>query len=433
MNGFSSSSSSSRPSRNLEPAPRIVPQPESQQVTHPAPLVLSLLFAPVNILYNVLSKGLGILGYLFPFLPRLLTRISGRTASRSSRSSTGGRRPLNSRDTAARFIREFEEEYGENTLPFFENGYAQAYDAAKRDLKYLLVVLLSPEHDDTSTFVRDTFLSSEVAAFLDTNKNSVVLWAGNVQDPEAYQVASELNCTKFPFSALIVHTPSQSSTAMSTVLRVAGPMPSAAAYVAKLQGAMSQHAADLERARSTRAEQQASRSLRDQQNTAYERSLAQDRERARQRREAEESQRQAEREARDREAAEEREKQNLEQWRRWRAKSIKPEPDAEVKDAVRISIRMADGERLVRKFTPEAAMEELYAFVECHDLLADGEDFSDAEEPSGWTHEYKFRLVSPMPRTVFELDEGGTVKEKIGRSGNLIVERTVTEEEDEEE
>jgi FAS-associated factor 2 len=43
-------------------------------------------------------------------------------------------------------------------------------------------------------------------------------------------------------------------------------------------------------------------------------------------------------------------------------------------------------------------------------------------EPEGFEHSYGFRLVSPMPREVFALEAGGTIKDRIGRSGNLIVE-----------
>ena len=217
---------------------------------------------------------------------------------------------------------------------------------------------------------------------------------------------------------------------MSTVLRLTGPTP-AAKYVSKLQTTIAQHSADLERSRATRAEQQAARDLRQQQDSAYERSLAQDRERARLRREAEEAQQRAERETKEKEEAEQREARTLEQWRRWRAKSILPEPGADVKDVVRISLRMPDGERVVRKFSADAEMEELYAFVECHDVLNEGGLTGNAAEPKGWDHEYKFRLVSPMPRQVYELVDEGNLKEKIGRSANLIVERTdLVEQED---
>ena len=64
------------------------------------------------------------------------------------------------------------------TLPFFEGGYAQAFDLAKRDLRYLVVVLLSPEHDDNSIFVRDTLLAPEFVAFVNDPSNNVTLWAG---------------------------------------------------------------------------------------------------------------------------------------------------------------------------------------------------------------------------------------------------------------
>ena len=394
-----------------------MPQPEGQKTYRP-PRLLSILFTPFNILFRLLSGSLSLFSYLFPFLPRLLPAIS--RGSTPSRSQTG-RRPLNPRDTAARFAREFEEEYGTHELPFYEGGYAQAYDLAKKELRFLMVVLFSPEHDDTSTFVRETLLSQDVVNYLKDPQNKIILWAGNVQDSEAYQVSNTLNCSKFPFAALIVHTPQDSSTSMSTIARVTGLQP-ASTFVAKVRTAIAQHSAPLDRVRATRTEQQATRNLREEQNSAYERSLAQDRERARQRREAEATQARAEQEARAKADAEEREVQKAEQWKRWRAQSASAEPGPGVKDITRVSIRLTSGERVVRKFAESADIEELYAFVECYDVLKTGEDRSAVTEPTGYTHRYRFRLVSPMPRVVYDIEGGGTVASKLGRSGNLIVE-----------
>lgn len=408
-----------------EPAPRIVPQPESQKNYRP-PLLLSILFTPFNFIFRLLTGSLSLFRYLFPFLPRLLPAISG--GSTPARSRTG-RRPLNPRDTAARFAREFEEEYGAHELPFHEGGYAQAYDLAKKDLRFLMVMLFSPEHDDTSTFVRETLLSQDVVDYVKDPQNKIILWAGNVQDSEAYQVSNALNCSKFPFAALIVHTPQDSSTSMSTIARVTGLQP-ASAFVAKLRTAIAQHSATLDRVRATRNEQQATRNIREEQNSAYERSLAQDRERARQRREAEAAQTRAEQEARAKADAEEREVRKAEQWKQWRAQSILAEPGPGVEDATRVSIRLTSGERVIRKFTKNAEMEELYAFVECYDVLRAQEDLSAAMKPTGYKHSYKFRLVSPMPRTVYDVEGGGTVAGKLERSGNLIVE-PINDEDDE--
>ncbi|KAH7055931.1 UBX domain-containing protein [Macrophomina phaseolina] len=426
-NGFGSPSrSSSAGRRALEPAPRVVPQPESQ-VTHQAPLLLSVIIFPFRFAYNIVSRVFNLFSYLFPFLPRL---FASRAAAQGRRRDTSGRRSLSPRDTAARFIREFEEEYGDHELPFFEGGYAQAFDVAKKELKFLLVILISPEHDDTASHVRETLLAPEVVNFLKDPQNNIIVWAGNVQDAEAFQVSNALNCTKLPFAGLIVHTPSVSSTAMSVVARIIGPTPPSR-FLSKLQTAIAQNSEPLNRVRATRAEQQAARNIRQAQDTAYERSLAQDRERARQKREAEEARRRAEQEERERQEAKEKEARNIEQWRKWRARSIAPEPGAEVQDVVRISLRMPSGDRIVRRFAPNTQIEELYAFVECYEFL-ESPDF-EVEKPSAYEHEYKFVLVSPMPREEFGLDKGGTVRERIGRSGNLIVERTDLESDDEED
>jgi len=404
-------------------------------MTQQAPFILSILFLPFNITYVIFSKVFGVVGWAFPFLPRLLSRLYPTAALRASRNAE--RRTLSPRDTAARLIREFEEEYSvePGTLPFQESGYAQAFDVAKQDLKYLLVVLLSPEHDDTAPWVRDTLLSPDIVNFIKDPKNEIMLWAGNVHDSEAYQVSNALNVTKFPFLGLIVHTPTVSSTAMSVVARVAGPTPPSE-MLTKLQSAIQQRNAELVEARRQRQEQQAARNLREEQNSAYERSLAQDRERARQRREAEAARERAEREERERAEAKVQRARNILQWKKWRMQSLPSEPGSEDKEAVRVSVRMPSGQRVVRKFAGDAELEELYAFVECHGLL-EKEQVSEKEvqKPSGYMHEFGFQLVSPMPREVYGLDKGGSIRSRIGRSGNLIVEKTNhdDDEDDEEE
>ncbi|KAM5470812.1 UBX domain-containing protein 10 [Microsporum audouinii] len=421
--------------RQTEAAPRITSQHTDTPPFRP-PFILAILFTPFNLIYRLLSSSLRLFGALFPFLPRLFSNISSSTLSRINKSSQG-RRSLAPKDTAARFIREFEEEYGSHSLPFLENGYNMALERSHKDLKFLLVVLLSPEHDDTDVWVRDTLLSPEVTAYLNDPSNNVLLWGGNVQDSESYQVANSLKCTKFPFAVAIAHTPSVSSTAMSVIGRIPG-LSSPSEFLEKLRAATNQHKSSLDRVRSTRAEQQASRTLRQEQDSAYERSLAQDRERARQRREAEAERERQEREAREQQAAAEKYARDLLQWKQWRAQSIPPEPPADSKDAIRVSLRLTSGERVIRRFSGDAEIEEVYAFVECYDILHPSEeedktDTSDVTEPENFEHKYGFRLVSPMPRAVYELEAGGTVKERIGRGVNLLVESIEDDDDDDDE
>lgn len=163
------------------------------------------------------------------------------------------------------------------------------------------------------------------------------------------------------------------------------------------------------------AEQQARQNLRTEQETAFERSLAADREKARLRKEAETQKAREEKRARDRE-----------QWKRWRASTLDGEPPAEDKSAPRLSIRLTDGQRVVRRFAPSATMEELFAFVECQDVEVTEKT---PGPPEDYEHEYGFKLVQTMPRTVY-LPDSAAITQRVGRSAQLIVEPNETEEDE---
>lgn len=337
------------------------------------------------------------------------------------------------RDTAARFKREFDEEYGENELPFLEGGIAQAHDLAKKDLKFMLVVLMSPEHDDTESFIKDTLLHQEVVDFIKDPTNNIILWGGNVLDSEAYQVASEYNCTKFPFSALVCLTPKEGSTRMGIVKRLVGPMP-AATYLSEIQAGMDKYKADLDGVRAERTAQEVTRNLRTEQDSAYERSLAIDRERARQKREAAATAAAAEKKALEDAEAAMRLEEKRQQWRGWRASEILPEPPAGDKNVVRVALKMPEESgigRIIRRFPQDAPLEEVYAFVECYDIIQGESEGYSSGKPDDYEHEFKFRIASIMPRMVYEPSETVTMGEKIGRSGNLIVEDIAPESESE--
>ena len=416
--------------QRTEPAPRIVPQPSA---TYRPPFLLAIIFAPFNMGYNLgyrlVSTVFRSIYFIFSFLPRpFRPRAVTNSITRGLR-NTNGRKMLLPRDSAARFKREFEEEYGSDSLPWFEGGFAQAQDLVKKDLKFLLLVLMSPEHDDTESFVKDTLLSPDVVSYINDPANNIVIWGGNILDSEAYQVSLEYNCTKFPFSALVCLTPKEGSTRMGIIKRLAGPM-TASTYLAGIQTAINKYAPDLDGVRAERTANEVARNLRSEQDTAYERSLARDRERARQKREAEAAAAAAEKKAlEDAEAAALLE-QKREQWRKWRATTIAPEPTTSVKEVVRLALKMPDQDRVVRRFASAATVEDLYAFVECYEYLEGAEGSTEVTPPEKYEHEYKFRIASVMPREVYEPSKSDTLGEKIGRSGNLIVERLVQDDDD---
>ena len=425
------SSTAARRNRT-DPAPRIVPQ---QPVTQRPPWLLGLLLTPFNLGWKAASSVFRIVLYVLSFLPAPLRPRAVTQRITTGFRSVNGRRMLMPRDTAARFKREFDEEYGPNELPFFEGGIAQAHDFVKKELKFLLVILMSPEHDDTETFIRGTMLDAAVANYVKDPANNVVIWGGNVLDSEAYQVAAEYNCTKFPFSALVCLTPKEGSTRMGIVKRLAGPM-SPATYLSELQAAVEKYGMDLAGVRAERTAQEADRSIRTEQDSAYERSLAIDRERARQRREAAAAAEAAERRARQQAEAAAVLGEKRQVWKSWRATKIMPEPPTSEKSVVRVALKMPEESgagRIVRRFPQDAPMDELYAFVECYDVLHGGPSSLDGAAPepdADYKHEYRFRIASTLPRVVYEPSPTATMGEKIGRSGNLIVEGIAPELED---
>lgn len=150
------------------------------------------------------------------------------------------------------------------------------------------------------------------------------------------------------------------------------------------------------------------------------------------RREAESAKLKAEQEELAREKLELKKRLQEQEWKIWRAQQISAEPGPEETSVTRVSIRMRSGERVIRKFAKTATVEELYAFVECYHIMISEKHTEPAQQPEDYKHEYNFRLVSPMPRLVYDLESKGTIGDRLGNNGTLIVE-SITSDDGEEE
>lgn len=250
-------------------------------------------------------------------------------------------------------------------------------------------------------------------------------------------VSNALSCTKYPFLAVIAYTPASTShaSAMTIHARLQGFL-SPPALIANLNTVINRHGPVLSRIRAERSEQIQAREIRAQQDTAYEASLAADRERERLRVEQErlEQDRLAEIERAERERLSlEGQKKQYKQWRASQLKAVLPEYSQSAGSIARISIRLTSGDRVVTKFLAESqSVEDIYAFVDCYDLLQ-SENLAQVEKPAGYAHVYNFNLVSPMPRFIVPVDKQKLIKDEksLFPNGSLIVEEI--EEDDEEQ
>jgi FAS-associated factor 2 len=167
----------------------------------------------------------------------------------------------------------FKQTYGEKGPPFFEGSYSQALNMAKQELKYLIVVLHSEDHDDTHQFCVETLTNEQFVNYI--SDQNMLIWGGDVKQSEAYKVSIMLGVTRYPFMALIaLH-----DNLMKVAHRFDG-ITSTANIIETINRLVVRLDRSYELARQERASRDADRRIREQQDAAYEESLRQDREKA---------------------------------------------------------------------------------------------------------------------------------------------------------
>ncbi|KAF9175246.1 hypothetical protein BGX21_006533 [Mortierella sp. AD011] len=392
---------SSEEEDHTAPPPPPPPPARPRDITTPRPtnsfprIFLSWLTWPINTIFGATWSFLTYFYTLFPQTFRLA--ITGQ----STRSSPS-RPPQDPASVAARFLREYEESYGTVHPNFYAGGYSAALNKAKNDLKFLVVYLHSDEHDATESFCKETLADSSLLSYLRTNE--FLVWGGNVKETEGFQVATTLQTVRYPFIGLIAlsqPTSGSSSTKMVLIDRIEGPS-TAEQIIQRLTQQVARQSAALERLRAERRERELAREIRQQQDDAYEQSLRADREKARQQREAQEA---AELQKREEEMIEAERVAVLERKERhlkYLFENLPDEPAAGEAGCARLSFKLWNGERVIRRFKGTEPVENVYIFIETIEFRENGSKAGlpiKAEEHVGYVHEYDFVLISPFPRT----------------------------------
>ncbi|KAJ1966094.1 Ubx domain-containing protein [Dipsacomyces acuminosporus] len=392
-------------------------------------------------------------------------------------------------DDAARFKLAFEEQFGTHHPPFFQGTYARALEAARREFKYLVVVLWSKEHDD-SNLIGQALTNPDLVSFL--SESRFIVWMGDVSCGEAAHVADTLSASAYPFIALaalkfqtlpgassglngrfrlqvvsridgLPHPEATSSAHATDAAVPASARPSAdddtgpdsvdgiaRSLLRLISGPVERHDQALNAARREQENRDAVRRLREQQDEAYQASLARDRERERQAREQAEGERIAQEQEEAQRREEERLKEISERWKwatfaRLQHEEKASEQKQDKGEMGKLNLRLESGKRIVKMFPANATMQQLFDFVETREVASQweeakttpyGSDVDAIQSPEGYQHEYDFILVSQFPRVVFE-DRSVGLKEALSAKGmwpsaTLIVE-PIFENEDEDE
>lgn len=112
--------------------------------------------------------------------------------------------------------------------PFFQGSYTQALYMATQRGKILFVYLTNPQNESASFIFNDIIMNREFIRLFDQD---IIIWGGDLKNPEAYQLANSLNVTKFPFLGVLCLT-------RITKMTPEGPRkePAKISLIAKLQG-----------------------------------------------------------------------------------------------------------------------------------------------------------------------------------------------------
>ncbi|KJA21729.1 hypothetical protein HYPSUDRAFT_41573 [Hypholoma sublateritium FD-334 SS-4] len=300
---------------------------------------------------------------------------------------------------------------GARRLPAFALcTYEEFLRSLARDARIGCAVLVSAEHDADAAFKRATLTDPEFIRLLDTH--GILVWGGDVREPDAWSAAEKLQATTFPFLAFLALQPtraptspssssrSPSSTPTLTVLsRHSGPAQTAPhALTAHLEAQLLPRVAPfLARLAALQRERTRDRELRAAQDAAFASAAARDKARIdaalaaeRAAKEAarakEEAARRAEREAeREREAAARKAGERV-AWRRWTRRAIVDKLPAVGGGGgggggLRVALRLPSGARVVHAFDGSATLTTLYAVVDAALLPSDLPPAEDPLEP----------------------------------------------------
>lgn len=359
-----------------------------------------------------------------------LSRRQSATGSASASASASSSSGLTSRHRARRGGT------GPRIPDFYIGSYDEALRFARDEMRILMVVLTSEEHERDERFKREVLVSEVVNDLVDEER--IVVWGGDVSDRDAYQVGQTLSYISLPFVAFIALQPSgppglasnpatapitsprmrlisrlehsPTSPLTSTTLHAhvqTAVLPRVKPFLARLLAQKAQREADR-RAREDAERRVAENARRDEEKVLAVRRREEERQRAERARLEREERERVERLEKEREA------ERARGWREHQRRALLARGEASPAEegAVRVAVRLGNGQRVMRTFAGDAPTEEVYAWTECElereaDLAARAVSSAPPPPPpppsADYVQRYHFRLATTFPRQVIPL------------------------------
>eukprot|EP01043_Picozoa_sp_COSAG02_P017666 COSAG02_NODE_805_length_16972_cov_36.668287_11_plen_320_part_00 len=275
---------------------------------------------------------------------------------------------------------------------------------------------------------RDVLCNAEAAGYMTEN---FVVWAGDVSQPEAYKLSSQMGVTGFPFLAVflckgstptipyLIHQEPEDpqlrslgvqQTKHPLLLKRDEAVQDVDKLLPQLRKLVEEESIQLTAIRLEHEEREMGRAMREEQDAAYAAAEREDVEKERIRREKVAAEEEAERKAKA--YAHTREQQVEER----RARML-PEPEPGPGQA-RVLVRALDGSRITRRFDEQATLQAVF-------------DWVDVTSPNPMDRSGDFKLVCSYPRLLFNMQEHSRTSLKdagLSPDASLFVEEDWAEE-----
>ncbi|XP_047124443.1 FAS-associated factor 2 [Hydra vulgaris] len=335
--------------------------------------IKNVFFIPITIFQISFQFGYSLFSEFFNFVLSII--------SPSHRQTLQG--PI---DDVLNFKKEFESVYGMQHPTFYQGSYQQALNDAKKELKFLLIYLHAADHQDTPEFCRDVLSNN---GFVEYVNGSMIFWACDVSSNEGHRVSRAVRETTYPFLGLVCLRDYR----MVIVWKCEGSM-NVDQIMAELVQVIDENEPSLVAARAERNELSMSQNIRNEQDAAYQDSLAKDKKKAEERQKLLDAEKKIEYERQQKRIKKEKKiqaiKENREKCCQALKNCIEPAPGDE--GAIMIRVKLPNGRQLQRYFLKTTTLQFLYSYVLANDVT-----LSD------------FVLSTNFPRKSFEL-QGNELK-----------------------
>lgn len=283
----------------------------------------------------------------------------------------------------------------ETLPPFFQGSYSQALYMANTRAKFLFVYLTNAHTEGSKSLFEKVIINKSFVNLFKGNEMAII-WGGNVVNAEAYQLATNLNVTKFPMLGLLCLTrptimtpegPRKDSARISLILKIQGGIRDSTDVEALIQNKfikkMVRYEPELALIRAELRDKLEQEALLRTQHENYQKSLAQDKLKKQQKLQEE----------------------LLIKYLKWRQPYIKHILSEESSEpSLRIAFKFENGFRVTENFPQECEIEDLFTYVELSNRNMLDSQFevtlSDEEAEKlfkKWDRVYKCQLTSTVP------------------------------------